>query len=240
MKKKINKKIGLVLSIAIVCLFMATTFSGAISMSHDTITDSQEVNDESDLSAIKNSLLWDRDWNWWKNPPNMFAIPRGNIGIGTNNPTQKLEVNGTIKATMFIGDGSGLTGIDTGSFYLTASDFIYVDSHPWPLGIIVSVNTATGTIYLRICEEVGRYNHLDEPSQWRDWVNFGSPDANSTIESINVKLSYPTVFAAHAQMVLRMSSGEIFVRICEEVGRYNHLDEPSQWRDWANFGNPEI
>lgn len=36
------------------------------------------------------------DWDCWSDPPNMFSIPTGNIGIGTNNPSAKLDVAGNI------------------------------------------------------------------------------------------------------------------------------------------------
>jgi hypothetical protein len=43
---------------------------------------------------------------------NQFLIRAGGgVGIGTANPTAKLEVAGTVKATGFTGDGAGLTGI---------------------------------------------------------------------------------------------------------------------------------
>ena len=36
-----------------------------------------------------------------------------NVGIGKNNPTEKLDVDGTVKATSFSGSGANLTGIPT-------------------------------------------------------------------------------------------------------------------------------
>ncbi|MEC8467751.1 MAG: tail fiber domain-containing protein, partial [Pseudomonadota bacterium] len=47
------------------------------------------------------------------------------VGINTPNPTESLEVSGTVSATAFVGDGSGLTGV--GGLWTDAGDYITRD-----------------------------------------------------------------------------------------------------------------
>jgi hypothetical protein len=53
----------------------------------------------------------------------------GNVGIGTAAPNAKLEVSGTISATNFVGNGSGLTNLPAGSVTAgTSGSIIYRDA----------------------------------------------------------------------------------------------------------------
>ncbi|MCF8378358.1 MAG: tail fiber protein [Bacteroidales bacterium] len=49
------------------------------------------------------------DGDWIVNGSNMSSAVSGNVGIGQPNPSEKLDVNGTIKGTNFSGNGSTLT-----------------------------------------------------------------------------------------------------------------------------------
>ncbi|MFC1596256.1 beta strand repeat-containing protein, partial [Candidatus Margulisiibacteriota bacterium] len=60
---------------------------------------------------------------WGENGTSIY-YSSGNVGIGTTAPTDDLEVVGTVSATYFVGDGSGLTGLDTTGWNHIASQNI--------------------------------------------------------------------------------------------------------------------
>jgi len=67
-------------------------------------------------------------------PNGKLIVTGGNVGIGTLNPGQTLDVTGTVRATAFIGNGAGLTGISASQWTTTNTNDVYLPS-PGNVGI---------------------------------------------------------------------------------------------------------
>ena len=98
MKKDIVSKKKLMLSTAVCALLVTVAFSSVMA------------------APPPGKIPNDDDWNTWDNEGNMFAIPEGNVGIGTTDPSGKLEVAGTIHST------SGGFKFPDGTVQTTAAD----------------------------------------------------------------------------------------------------------------------
>lgn len=73
------------------------------------------------------------------NTERMRITASGDVGIGSNVPQSKLDVNGTVKATSFIGDGSGITNL------------------PVPAGVVTTLNGQTGAVVNTDLYAIGSY-----------------------------------------------------------------------------------
>ncbi|TAK59455.1 MAG: hypothetical protein EPO24_07625, partial [Bacteroidetes bacterium] len=66
----------------------------------------------------------------WETKGKDISFSGGKVGVGTDKPTEQFDVNGTVKAKSFVGDGSNLTGITggTGGVSNTGSTTIAADN----------------------------------------------------------------------------------------------------------------
>jgi hypothetical protein len=64
-------------------------------------------------TSTTTTIAWTRVNTDWTRNSNNINYSLGNVGIGTVTPSEKLEVNGNVKATNFIGSGSQLTEVAT-------------------------------------------------------------------------------------------------------------------------------
>lgn len=95
-----------ILIILVITLFISSSIVtlGQESNIENTNTEENKNNFEKSESNHRGLFpnlprILNKDWNYWANKPNLFTIPTGNVGIGTDNPSEKLEVVGTIHSS---------------------------------------------------------------------------------------------------------------------------------------------
>jgi PKD repeat protein len=101
-------------------------------------TVSLTIMDDNNMSATcnKSITVTSSCWDYWTNSPHIFNIPDGNIGIGTDTPSEKFHVNGSIRvqggsiSNLFFVDASkGRVGIgisSAGSMFHIRGDNAYI------------------------------------------------------------------------------------------------------------------
>jgi len=101
MKKNMNEKIKLMLTIMVCALFIAVVFTSAVGkpLSYRNYSTDNKENGNIPLGPstpkprpLFNFRILNRDWDYWTNQPHMFSIPTGNVGIGTNEPQATLDI----------------------------------------------------------------------------------------------------------------------------------------------------
>ena len=81
------------------------------------------------LQADTNGIpVWSNSGGQWTKQGTLIYYNTGNVGIGTQTPAYPLDVNGTVNATSFRGDGSNLTNVQAGSLTNEASRSISVST----------------------------------------------------------------------------------------------------------------
>ena len=117
----------------------------------------------------------------------------GRVGIGINSPTETLDVNGTVKAVAFVGDGNGLTNLPIDSGWTISGNDMYST---------VSGNVGIGTTNPQALLDVEGYSanlNLTSSSGLSPVITYdhlGSVGGGSTIGSINFKWGVSNPVAA--------------------------------------------
>jgi len=91
----------------------------------------------------------------------MRITETGNVGIGTFSPTTKLDVFGTVTATSFVGDGSGLTNLPT--LWNESGADIYYDAGNVGIGTAVPrglLEVNTSEVMQNAHEAISKPGHL--------------------------------------------------------------------------------
>jgi hypothetical protein len=119
------------------------------------------------------------------------VLKNGNVGIGTTTPTEKIDVVGTVNATAFVGDGSGLTGVDAGQWSSATGGINYSGDN-------VGINNSSPSDKLHVS---GGHIRVDGNQQ----VRFGSADRFIRYDEGDATFTFAS--PAHMTFILDSNSG---------------------------------
>jgi hypothetical protein len=173
----------------------------------------------------------------------------GDVGIGVQNPTEQLEVDGFYKG------GILAMGMDCSYEGTNASE------HNDFGCLICVVRSADGNLYCR--SSVDDQEELDQlattPALWNSWTNYGNPGPGGTyieavdvfIESTNNNDDCTNCCGANndwaGAITIRLSNGNVYMRATTSVnGSTNSADacvteigsSPGRYSAWTNLGQP--
>ena len=160
------------------------------SLSSDMIKTSISGTDFDNLNSPLSNA--DDDWDYQTNAPHMFSNVTGNVGIGTEFPSTKLHVNGSLKvddatgaSVLYVNSTSGYIGVGTASptykFDIRGSEslpILNVYQNGSSRGIRVYTENAcalwvenAGNHGLRVTHADGDGIHVQEADGWAGYFN---------------------------------------------------------------------
>jgi hypothetical protein len=171
----------------------------------------------------------------------MTIANSGNVGIGTIAPTQKLEVNGTVKASSFQGDGAGLVNVpgaapwqvQSGGSVTAAPNMGYVAQGPNWLTVLLPASPAVGTMVNILGAGSGGWRVNANAGQTSSLLGGGTGGGGSGAGSW-----VPRESSRNWTAVASSSDGAKLVASCT-TGLYTSTDSGVTWtphettRNWA-------
>jgi hypothetical protein len=162
-------------------------------------------------------------------PNDIYNTNTDAVGIGTADPTQKLDVEGVVLGSM------PLVAVSMAS----VSSNVTFECEVYLRSLMVVAVPSTGKVYLRFSSV---RDALNNQANWSGWTDFGTPEAGERIVGISVDMAsvspnvtYKSDVYLRSIIIARMSNGNVYMRFSSVR---DALNNQANWSGWTSFGNP--